>query len=174
VGIGGSMPEPTSFLPAVDPLRRHSYPTKLGSRRSGGMGEQASVQRGAREPQRSRTAAESIGLPSARLKRVLEYIEAHLGENISLTELARHSSLSVYYFATQFRKSTGLSPHQFILQRRVHRARELLRTTSLTVLDVSLDLGFQHQNNFTRAFRRVTGMTPTRFRLSHGSDHVSE
>jgi AraC family transcriptional regulator len=119
------------------------------------------------------TAGPSAGLHSARLKRVLEYIDVHLDENISLAELAQNSKLSVYYFATQFRKSTGLSPRRFILHRRVHRARELLRNPSLTVLDVSLDLGFQHQNNFARAFRRVTGMTPTCFRRNYVTEDGS-
>lgn len=139
------------------------------SSRSSGGGQQTFVRGGNEETQSSGSAAENSGLPGARLKRALEYIDAHLGESISLAELARNSNLSMYYFATQFRKTMGLSPHQFILHRRVRRARELLRNTSLTVLDVSLDLGFQHQNNFARAFRRVTGMTPTRFRLGGGS-----
>lgn len=108
-------------------------------------------------------------LPALRLKRVLEYVDAHLDENITLSELAQNLNLSVYYFATLFKKTTGLSPHQYILHRRVSRARQLLRNTDLSVLDVSLDLGFQHQNNFARAFRRVTGMTPTGFRQRNRS-----
>jgi AraC-like DNA-binding protein len=104
------------------------------------------------------------GLPAARLKRVLAFIDSHLDENITLGELARNAMMSVYYFATLFRRSTGLSPHRYILHRRVFRARELLRNTRLSVMDVSLELGFQHQNNFARAFRRITGMTPTHFR----------
>ena len=115
-------------------------------------------------------AIQNAGLPAARLKRVLAYIDTHLDENITLAELARSANLSLYYFATLFRKSTGFSPHRYILHRRVIRARELLRNTSLRVLDVSLDLGFQHQNNFARAFRRITGMTPTNFRRSKRSD----
>jgi AraC-like DNA-binding protein len=109
---------------------------------------------------------QNAGLPAVRLKRVLAYIDSHLDQNITLAELARNSKLSLYYFATLFRRSTGFSPHRYILHRRVIRARELLRNTSLSVLDVSLDLGFQHQNNFARAFRRITGMTPTYFRRS--------
>ena len=108
-------------------------------------------------------------LPAQRLKRVFEYVDAHLDENITLAELAQDLNLSVYYFATLFKKTTGLSPHQYILHRRVSRARQLLRNTDLSVLDVSLDLGFQHQNNFARAFRRVTGMTPTGFRQRNRS-----
>jgi AraC-like DNA-binding protein len=106
------------------------------------------------------------GLPACRLKRVLTFIDAHLDEKITLAQLARNVNLSVFYFATLFKKSTGFSPRQYMLHRRVHRARELLRDTRWSVLDVSLDLGFQHQNNFARAFRRITGMSPTRFRCS--------
>jgi AraC-like DNA-binding protein len=111
-------------------------------------------------------AVQDGGLPAARLKRVLVFIDTHLDENITLADLARSSNLSVFYFATLFRRSTGFSPHRYILNRRVSRARELLRDTGLSVMDVSLDLGFQHQNNFARAFRRITGMTPTGFRRS--------
>ncbi|HLJ24583.1 MAG TPA: AraC family transcriptional regulator [Candidatus Acidoferrales bacterium] len=121
------------------------------------------------QPERvtERKARES-GLLAVRLSRVLAFIDAHLDKNITLADLAHEAHLSVFYFATQFKRSTGLSPQQYILHRRVNRARELLRTTSLSVLDVSLDLGFRHQNNFTRAFRRITGTTPTRFRQGAG------
>ena len=116
-----------------------------------------------RTTKRMRTDQDS-GLPAMCMSRVLTYINAHLDQSISLSDLAHEAHLSVYYFATQFKRSTGFSPQRFILQYRVNRARELLRTTSLSVLDVSLDLGFRHQNNFTRAFRRITGTTPSRFR----------
>jgi AraC family transcriptional regulator len=104
------------------------------------------------------------GLPSARLKRVLEYIEANLDKNMTLAELASVVNMSLYYFAVLFRQSTGLSPHRYVLNRRVERAKELLRNPKLSVLDVSINVGFEHQNNFARAFRRVSGVSPTQFR----------
>jgi AraC family transcriptional regulator len=104
------------------------------------------------------------GLPAARLKRVLEYIDANLGKNITLSELAGAVNMSLYYFAVLFRRSTGLSPHRYVLNQRVERAKELLRDPELSVLDVSIDVGFEHQNNFARAFRRVIGVSPTQFR----------
>ena len=104
------------------------------------------------------------GLPAARLKRVLEYIDANLGKNITLTELAGVVNISLYYFAVLFRQSTGLSPHRYVLNQRVERAKELLRDPKLSVLDVSIDVGFEHQNNFARAFRRVIGISPVQFR----------
>ena len=105
------------------------------------------------------------GLPKARLKRVLEYIDANLDKNITLSELAGIANMSLYYFAVLFRQSTGLSPHRYILNQRVElRAKELLRDPRLSVLDVSINVGFEHQNNFARAFRRVIGVSPTQFR----------
>lgn len=104
------------------------------------------------------------GLPAARLKRVLEYIDANLGKNITLTELASVVNMSLYYFAVLFRRSTDLSPHRYVLNRRIERAKELLCDPKLSVLDVSIDVGFEHQNNFARAFRRVIGVSPTQYR----------
>ena len=104
------------------------------------------------------------GLPEARLKRVLEYIDANVGRNIALSELAGVVDMSLYYFAVLFRQSTGLSPHQYVLKQRVKRAKELLRNPKLSVLDVSISVGFEQQNNFARAFRRVIGVSPTQFR----------
>jgi AraC family transcriptional regulator len=104
------------------------------------------------------------GLPAARLKRVLEYIDANLGKNMKLAELAGVVDMSLYYFAVLFRQSTGLSPHRYVLNRRVERAKGLLRNPKLSVLDVSINVGFEHQNNFARAFRRVSGVSPTQFR----------
>ncbi len=73
-------------------------------------------------------------------------------------------NISLYYFAVLFRQSTGLSPHQYVLNQRVGRAKELLRDPKRSVLDVSIDVGFEHQNNFARAFRRVIGVSPTQYR----------
>jgi AraC family transcriptional regulator len=104
------------------------------------------------------------GLPPARLKRVVEYIESNLDKNITLTQLARVANMSLYYFAVLFRQSTNLSPHRYILGKRVERAKELLHDPKLSVLDVSMNVGFEHQNNFARAFRRVIGVSPTEFK----------
>jgi len=104
------------------------------------------------------------GLPAARLKRVLEYIDANLGQNIALSELASVVNMSLYYFAVLFRQSMGVSPHRYVLNQRVERAKGLLRDPELSVLDVSISVGFEHPNNFARAFRRVIGVSPTQFR----------
>jgi AraC family transcriptional regulator len=107
------------------------------------------------------------GMPVARLKRVLEYIDANLGKKITLVELASVANMSLYYFAVLFRQSTGLSPHRYVLNQRVERAKELLRDPKLSVLDVGLQVGFDHQNNFARAFRRVMGVSPSEYRRDY-------
>jgi AraC family transcriptional regulator len=166
------MPDVSSLLAEGKPYRKPDhYPAKFNSQSSKSAAPipvHAADNRDWNAPQAgSEAAIQNCRLPAPRLKRTLEYVDAHLGENITLADLARNSNLSVYYFATLFKKSTGLSPHRYILHRRVSRAQQLLQNTDLSVLDVSLDLGFQHQNNFARAFRRVTGMTPTGFRHSN-------
>jgi AraC family transcriptional regulator len=104
------------------------------------------------------------GLPPARLKTVLEFIHANLDKNVSLSSLADAANMNMYYFAALFRNSMGVSPHQYVLDRRVERAKQLLRDHKLSVLDVSLQVGFDHPNNFARAFRRLAGVSPTQFR----------
>jgi len=163
-----------NFFREEEMRRKLSYPARLTPQSSTharkGTSDRVEIRKTLPPGTAGEIAIQNAGLPAVRLKRVLAYIDAHLDENITLAELARNAKLSVYYFATLFRKSTGFSPHRYILHRRVIRARELLRNTSLSVLDVSLDLGFQHQNNFARAFRRITGMTPTYFRRSKRLD----
>ncbi|MGB7434476.1 MAG: AraC family transcriptional regulator [Candidatus Acidiferrum sp.] len=104
------------------------------------------------------------GLPPARLKTVLEFIHANLDKNVSLFSMADAANMNMYYFAALFRRSMGVSPHQYVLDRRVERAKQLLCDRELSVLDVSLQVGFDHPNNFARAFRRLVGVSPTQFR----------
>lgn len=104
------------------------------------------------------------GLPMARLKRVLEHIDSNLGQRLRLSTLAGIAGMSLYHFAALFKQAIGLSPYQYILNRRIQRAMELLGNPKLSVLDVSISLGFDHQNNFARAFRRIMGISPTEFR----------
>lgn len=107
------------------------------------------------------------GLPLARLNRVLEFIHANLDQKVSLSALAEASSMNMFYFASLFRKSMGVSPHQYVLDRRVERAKQLLCDRKLSVLDVALQVGFSHANNFARAFRRHAGISPGRFRKEY-------
>jgi AraC family transcriptional regulator len=104
------------------------------------------------------------GLPPMRLKRVFSYIEANLDTATTLSELSRVADMSLYYFAVLFKQSTNLSPHQYVLRQRIERAKQLLRETKTSVLEISLSLGFEQPNNFARTFRRLTGTSPTNYR----------
>jgi AraC family transcriptional regulator len=112
-----------------------------------------------------RVALQRGGLPAARLRRVLEFIDMNLDKNLSLSALADTAQMNLYYFATLFRKSVGVSPHQYVLDRRVDRGKQLLGgDRKLSVLDVGLQVGFEHPNSFARAFRRRAGVSPVEFR----------
>jgi AraC family transcriptional regulator len=103
-------------------------------------------------------------LPREKLRAVVDYIHAHLGAEVSLDELAAVAHLSPYHFARLFKNSTGLPPHQYVIARRVERAKELLRGRVRPALaEVAAEVGFADQSHFTRHFRRLVGVTPKRF-----------
>ena len=104
------------------------------------------------------------GLPPVSLRRVLEHIEAHLGESITQRRLAGIAQLSMDHFARLFRHSTGLPPHRYVLQRRIARARELVSDRRLSLAEIGYDLGFPSQAHFTSMFRRIVGTTPGAYR----------
>jgi AraC family transcriptional regulator len=104
------------------------------------------------------------GLSSRRLMRVLAYIDANIGEPITLASLAATVGLSRMYFARQFRTVTGIRPHEYVLRRRIVRAQQLLTATSDALVDISLSVGFQTQAHFTTVFKKIVGNTPRRWR----------
>ena len=121
------------------------------------------------------------GLAPARANRVCEYIDSHLQENIALEVLAEIAQLSVHHFARAFRQSLGIPPHNYIVQRRVEHAHQLLRNTDLPLSEIAIVAGFTDQSHLARHFRTITGVSPSlarhRFRtgpqiLPHRSAHV--
>lgn len=106
------------------------------------------------------------GLAPAVLRRVVEYLEAHLADDPGLAELARISGLSMKHFARAFKQSSGLAPHQWLMRRRIERARHLLADSPLDLAQVALECGFVDQSHFTATFKRATGATPGAFRRS--------
>jgi AraC family transcriptional regulator len=104
-------------------------------------------------------------LPRGRLRAVVEYIEEHLDSSLSLEQIAAVAHLSPYHFARQFKAATGLPPHQYVITRRVERARQLLLTgTDLTLAEVASEVGFSDQSQFCHHFKRIVGITPGQFR----------
>ena len=106
------------------------------------------------------------GLASKPLQRVIEYINEHLQDELSLFELARTAKLSPHHFATVFRASTGISPHRYVIERRIDRARDLLRQDDKTISEIAYAVGFSSQSHLTANFRRTMGVTPRKFRES--------
>jgi len=104
------------------------------------------------------------GLTPARLRKVVELVHAEMDSDLSLEKLADAAGLSIKHFSEMFRMSTGQSPHQFVLHRRVDRAKGMLRAADMRVLDVAVACGFQNQQHFARVFRKVCGASPTEYR----------
>jgi AraC family transcriptional regulator len=104
------------------------------------------------------------GLAHWRQRRAVDYMEANLGQQISLQEIAEHAGLSRMHFAAQFKMATGVTPHAFLLYRRIDKAKWLLRKPELTLVQIASEVGFQSQSHFTTVFRRFSGTTPARWR----------
>ena len=107
------------------------------------------------------------GLAPHRLQRVLSCIEARLAERVQVRELADEIHMSPFHFARMFKLATGLAPHAYITRQRMGRARELLATTELPLLEVAARVGYQTQAHFTGVFHRYVGTTPRVYRLQH-------
>jgi AraC family transcriptional regulator len=104
-------------------------------------------------------------LPRAKLRAVVEYIEEHLDSSPTLEQMAAIARLSPNYFAWQFKRATGLPPHQFVLDRRVERAKQFLQTGSdFALAEVAAEAGFSDQSQFSHDFKRLIGVTPGQFR----------
>jgi AraC family transcriptional regulator len=104
------------------------------------------------------------GLGSARLRRIKELVHAKIEDDLSLDEMAQSAGLSTAHFARMFRKSTGETPHQFVLRQRIERAKAMLRAPNARVLDVAVACGFKTQQHFAQVFRDVWGVSPTDYR----------
>ncbi len=103
------------------------------------------------------------GLSQKQLKQALDYIQAHLNEDISLDAIASAIGISRYYFCTQFKQSMGIAPYEYVLHQRIERAKQLLRGNKRSIADIALEVGFADQTHFTRHFRKLTGVTPAKF-----------
>jgi AraC family transcriptional regulator len=91
-------------------------------------------------------------------------VHAKIEDELSLDEMAESAGLSTAHFSQMFRKSTGESPHQFVLRHRVQRAKEMLRAAEVRMLDVAVACGFKTQQHFARVFRQLCGASPTEYR----------
>lgn len=108
------------------------------------------------------------GLAAWQQRVVTTYIDEHLSESITIATLAGLARLSPYYFCRAFKKSLGVPPHQYHTHRRVEHAKALLAKRSYSVTDIGLTVGYSETSSFSAAFRKATGLTPTRYQRSVG------
>ena len=113
---------------------------------------------------RRKASAFQGGLPRYKLRRAVEFVDANLDKVIHLKDMASVAGVSLFHFHRQFKKTTGLTPHQFIVQRRVEQAKVLLAQSNLPIIDVAVRVGFVDQSHFTTTFRKATSMTPRIYR----------
>jgi AraC family transcriptional regulator len=133
------------------------------------FGESAAIMLAARLLQQysvrtPKLASDEDGLSSYTLRRVLDYIRSHLSQDLSIIDLAQVAGMSPYYFLRLFKKSMHFTPRQYIIQMRIDRAKELLRSRKLSIADIALQCGFTNQSHFTNIFRQLTETTPKAYR----------
>lgn len=104
-------------------------------------------------------------LDAVKLKQIQDYIEEHLAEDMAIEDMAALVPMSQFHFARAFKAATGETPHKYLIQRRMERAKVLLTVTQLAIAEVAYRVGFSNQSHFTTHFRKATGVTPKDYRL---------
>jgi AraC-like DNA-binding protein len=116
-------------------------------------------------------------LPVSRLRRVTDYIDAHLDHDLTLARLGAVVCMSPYHFARLFQRTTGLPPHRFVVRVRLEHATTLLASTELSIARIAQAVGFRTPSHFSTVFRRIMGVTPRAYRavyLRAGLSHREE
>jgi AraC family transcriptional regulator len=109
-------------------------------------------------------ASKNRSLTPTQLQQVIDYIHTHLGEDLSLVQIAGVINISPTYFASLFKRATGISPRQYVIRQRVERAKLLLLKTDLMIADIAQQVGFSSHSHLTQHFKRLTSMTPKQVR----------
>jgi transcriptional regulator GlxA family with amidase domain len=100
-----------------------------------------------------------------RLSYVIQYIQRHLSEDISIEDLSKKACMSTSHFYRTFRNEMGMSPVNFIMEQRIAKAKKLLKETNLSIQEVGYRCGFNNLSYFNRVFKREEALTPTNFRM---------
>jgi len=112
---------------------------------------------------RSHGVPRGYPLPRA-VRRAIEFIHMNLSEAVHLDDIAGSVSLSTFHFAREFTKSTGVSPHRYLMRARIAKVKELLGKSELPLATIADEAGFTDQSHMSKVFKRLTGMTPKTFR----------
>lgn len=108
----------------------------------------------------------SESLPKNKLRYAIDYINDNLEKDLTLAEIATSVGMSPYHFARAFKQATGLPPHQYLIKRRIEKAKTLLTQTDLAIAEIAYRVGFASQSHFTTLFRKHTTTTPKAYRDS--------
>lgn len=100
------------------------------------------------------------GLAQSQLNQVIDYMQANLAQDISISDLAILTSTSKSHFSRSFKQSVGIAPYRYLMQQRIERAKQLLKQQSIPISHIALDCGFANQTHLTKVFRQITGTTP--------------
>ena len=106
------------------------------------------------------------GLSNYKLKAITDYINDNLDQNLSLAKMSQVVQMSPHYFATLFKQSMGIAPHQYITKCRIEKAKSLFISHKLSIIQVSDLVGFKSQSHFAKVFRKYVGITPRKFKQS--------
>lgn len=113
--------------------------------------------------QKQRSIGDNAAISQHKLRWIIDYIHDNLERDLSLQELAAIAQLSQYHFCRVFRQEIGLSPHQYVIQQRIEKAKKLLQKGGMSIGAVAIACGFSHQSHLNRHFKRWTGVTPKTF-----------
>ncbi|GFE70229.1 helix-turn-helix domain-containing protein [Chroococcus sp. FPU101] len=113
---------------------------------------------------KSRLGIYEGGLTERQLLQVLDYINQHLNQEIKLADLATLLGMSQYHFSHLFKQSIGIAPYQYLIHQRIERAKQLLKQTDRSIIDIALECGFNSHSHLTKQFRQLTGITPKAYR----------
>ena len=103
-------------------------------------------------------------LSDAAIRRVMEYVDAHIDDQISVECLAKLVNISPFHFSRLFKATTGLPPHSYVIRHRVLKGQQLLERTRMSIAEIAFTVGFSSQSHFTTAFRKTIGVSPGKFR----------
>ncbi len=112
-----------------------------------------------------KTIQRAGSLSSKKLKVVLDYIENHIEQKIELADLSILVGYSQFHFSRAFKNTTGMSPHQYVIQQRIERAKHLLKQSTFTINEIAIECGFANPSHLAKQFRRHTGISPSEFRI---------
>jgi AraC-like DNA-binding protein len=106
----------------------------------------------------------ATGMPLVRLSRVIDFVDANIALDLCVSSLAAVAGMSSFYFCRSFKQSTGITPHRYVLYRKMEHAKRLLASKEISLLHVAQQVGFTDQSQFTRVFHKIVGVTPAQYR----------